>query len=69
MRAGAKIGPLTNVLDEYLVVLTGSIKSGETTMKKGAILHCPGAVRQGPHEAVTDTELLAIRLGPPGESG
>jgi hypothetical protein len=69
MRTGAVIGPLTNVMDEYLIVLNGKVKSGDKTLQKGAILHCPGAVRQGPHEALTDAEVLAIRLGPPGEVG
>jgi RimJ/RimL family protein N-acetyltransferase len=69
MRSGAKIGPLTNVLDEYLIVLQGSLKSGDKTLEKGAVLHCPGAVRQGPHEALTEVDLLSIRLGPPGETG
>ena len=69
MRDGAVMGPLTNVLDEYLVVLNGTLKTGGQTLQKGAILHCPGAVRQGPHEAEGDVELLAMRLGPPGEVG
>ncbi len=46
MRAGAQLGPLTNVMDEYLVVLNGSLSSGGATLERGAVLHCPGGVRR-----------------------
>jgi len=64
MRSGSKLGPLTNVLDEYLVVLNGTLKSDNAVLDRGAVLHCPGAVPQGPFEAVTDVDLLSVRLGP-----
>jgi RimJ/RimL family protein N-acetyltransferase len=69
MREGAQLGPLTNVLDEYLIVHNGELKSGDDTLERGSVLHCPGGVRQGPHIALTDAEVLVIRLGPPGENG
>jgi hypothetical protein len=56
-------------LDEYLIVHNGELKSGDDTLERGSVLHCPGGVRQGPHIALTDAEVLVIRLGPPGENG
>ena len=47
MRAGSRLGPVTNVMDEYLVVLNGSLESGGKILERGAVFHNPGAVRQG----------------------
>jgi len=69
MRQGAKLGPLTNVLDEYLLLLNGKVLAEGKTLEKGALLFGPGGVHQGPYEALEDSELLVIRLGPAGEVG
>jgi ribosomal-protein-alanine N-acetyltransferase len=69
MRSGSKLGPVTNVMDEYFVVLNGSLESGGEILERGAVFHNPGAVRQDSHTAKSDVELLALRLGPVGERG
>ncbi|MBS1991797.1 MAG: GNAT family N-acetyltransferase [Cyanobacteria bacterium SZAS LIN-2] len=69
MRAGARLGPLTNPMDEYLVLLNGVLTIDGRKVEKGAILFGPGCVPHGPYEAADDCELLVIRLGPPGEAG
>jgi len=69
MRKGAKLGPLTNALDEYLILLNGSLAVEGKTVKKVALLYGPGGVQHGPYEALEDSELMVIRLGPPGQVG
>ncbi len=51
---------------EYVQVLSGTIETGGRLCTTGTFWVTPGDVRQGPHVAVDDVELLTIRLGPMG---
>ena len=72
-RARLAKGPVipahTHPADEYVVVLSGLIKTGEQTCEEGTFWATPAGTRQGPHVAMTDVELLAVRLGPMGPIG
>lgn len=71
MKAGALISAHTHVLEESAFIISGRLQSGEDDQQKiyeqGSIVYTPGAVRQGPHLALTDVELLIMRNGPIGE--
>lgn len=71
MKAGALISAHTHVLEESAFIISGRLQSGEDDKQKiyeqGSIVYTPGAVRQGPHLALTDVELLIMRNGPIGE--
>jgi len=49
--------------------LTGAIETGGTRCEAGTFWTTPAGVRQGPHVALTDVELLTIRLGAMGPFG
>jgi [ribosomal protein S5]-alanine N-acetyltransferase len=69
MRSGSRLGSVTNVLDQYAVVLNGSLIAAGRRVERGGILHCPGAVEQPSYEADGDVEMLIFRLGPAGLKG
>jgi anti-sigma factor ChrR (cupin superfamily) len=56
----------THPADEYVFVLRGIIETGGTRCEAGAFWKTPACVRHGPHIAITDVELLTIRLGAMG---
>src|ERR1700761_7361863 len=66
LKAGVSIPAHTHPADEYVLVLSGTIKTGDTTCGPGTFWITPQQVHQGPHLALTDVELLTIRLGPMG---
>lgn len=66
MKKGARIPAHTHPCDEFVYVIAGTIKTGGRLCEQGAFWKTPAATRQGPHEAVSDVELLTIRLGPMG---
>jgi len=67
MKAGSSIPVHIHPSDEYVLVLSGTWKTGARVCKAGTFLKTPSRTKQGPHEALTDVELLTIRLGPMGE--
>ncbi|MEO0455391.1 MAG: cupin domain-containing protein [Cyanobacteria bacterium P01_A01_bin.114] len=67
MAAGTVIPAHTHPCDEYVYVLSGTVETGQQTCVAGTFWHTPTGVRQGPHKAVTDVELLTIRFGAMGE--
>jgi len=67
MQQGTVIPAHTHPVDEYVYVISGTIKTGTRVCKAGSFWKTPATVRQGPHQAVTDVELMTIRLGPIGE--
>lgn len=67
MEQGTIIPPHAHPVDEFVYVLSGTIKTGGRVCEPGTFWKTPADERQGPHEAVTDVELLTIRLGPMGE--
>lgn len=67
MKAGTKIPLHTHPCDEYVYVLAGAIKTGDKTCEAGTFWITLGNTCQGKHQAITDVELLTIRLGKMGE--
>jgi quercetin dioxygenase-like cupin family protein len=60
---GTVIPPHTHPADEYVYVVSGILETGGRRCEGGTFWTTPANVRQGPHVAVTDTEILTIRLG------
>lgn len=67
MKKGTRIPPHTHPADEYVYVLSGTLITGVRQCEKGCFWVTPAGTRQGPHVAVTDVEIMTIRLGPMGE--
>lgn len=67
MIAGSKIPPHTHPADEYVVLLSGELVAGGRKCSAGCFWFTPANTRQGPHEALTDVELVTIRLGAMGD--
>lgn len=66
MASGTVIPTHTHLVDEFVYVLSGTIQTGSTRCPAGTFWHTPGGTHQGPHTAVTDVEILTIRLGAMG---
>jgi anti-sigma factor ChrR (cupin superfamily) len=66
---GTVIPVHTHPADEFVLVLTGTIETGGKRCEADTFWATPGGTRQGPHVAVTDVELLTIRLGAMGPFG
>jgi len=69
LAAGTTIPVHTHPVDEYVAVLSGMIETGGRRCEAGTFWTTPACVRQGPHVAITDVELLTIRLGAMGAFG
>lgn len=63
LKAGTTIPVHTHPCDEYVYVLDGRVQIGETQCVAGMFWFTPAHTRQGPHHALTEVELLTIRLG------
>lgn len=66
LTAGTRIPAHTHPADEYVFVLSGTLETGGTRCEGGSFWATPAGTRQGPHIAVTDVELLTVRLGAMG---
>lgn len=66
MKQGTVIPAHTHPVDEHVFVVSGSITTGDRRCEAGCFWTTPKGTRQGPHEALTDVELITIRLGPMG---
>ena len=69
LSAGTAIPVHTHPADEYVFVLSGTLETGARRCEPGAFWVTPAGTRQGPHVAVTDVDLLTLRLGPMGLFG
>ncbi len=69
LSAGTVIPVHTHPADEYVFVTNGTIETGGRRCEKGTFWTTPAGTRQGPHVAVTDVEILTIRLGAMGPFG
>jgi anti-sigma factor ChrR (cupin superfamily) len=67
--AGTTIPVHTHPADEYVFVLSGTIETGGRRCERGDFWITPAGLRQGPHVAVTDVDLLTVRLGAMGPFG
>jgi anti-sigma factor ChrR (cupin superfamily) len=52
--------------DEYVYVLDGIIQTGGRECLKGTFWFVAANTRNGPHKAITDVEIITIRLGAMG---
>lgn len=59
----------THPADEFALVLSGEMETGGRLCRSGTFWSTPVGVRQGPHVAHTEVELLTIRLGAMGHLG
>ncbi len=66
MNEGTVIPAHTHPVDEFVYVLSGAIQTGGRICQTGTFWETPAKVRQGPHVAMTDVEILTIRLGAMG---
>jgi len=64
---GTVIPPHTHPVDEYVYVVSGVLESGGRRCESGTFWITPANVRQGPHVAITDTQILTFRLGEIGK--
>lgn len=67
LKKGTIIPPHTHPSDEFVYIISGTAKTGNRVCEKGTFWQTPAGVRQGPHEAITDVELITVRLGAMGE--
>jgi hypothetical protein len=67
MKQGTIIPVHTHPSDEYVFVVCGSLKTVDRLCEAGCFWITPKGTRQGPHEALSDVELITIRLGEMGE--
>lgn len=66
LAAGTVIPPHAHPADEFVYVLSGIIETGSVRCHAGTFWRTPAGIRQGPHVAVTDVQILTIRLGAMG---
>lgn len=66
---GTVIPVHTHPADEYVMVLSGTVETGGRQCAAGTFWITPAGTRQGPHIALTDAELLTLRLGAMGPFG
>lgn len=67
MTKGTSIPPHTHPADEFVYVLSGAINTGNRICEAGTFWKTPAGVRQGPHYAIIDSEIITIRLGAMGQ--
>jgi anti-sigma factor ChrR (cupin superfamily) len=65
--AGTVIPEHTHPADEYVYVISGIVETGGRRCESGGFWITPRDTRQGPHVAITDAEILTIRLGAMGK--
>ncbi|MFH7026526.1 MAG: cupin domain-containing protein [Heteroscytonema crispum UTEX LB 1556] len=66
MAAGTVIPVHIHPSDEYVYVLDGTIETGGHECKSGTFWFTPSNTKNGPHRAITDVEIITIRLGSMG---
>jgi hypothetical protein len=69
LAAGTVIPVHTHPADEFVQVLSGTVETGGRLCEAGTFWTTPAGTRQGPHVAVSDVELLTVRLGAMGPFG
>ncbi len=69
LASGTTIPVHTHPADEYVYVIKGTVETGGHRCEAGDFWITPRDTRQGPHVAITDVELLTVRLGAMGTFG
>ena len=70
MKVGTVIPAHTHPVDEFVYVISGTIKTGGWLWEKRTFWKAPAKVRQGPHVALTDVVILTktnVEARPLGE--
>jgi quercetin dioxygenase-like cupin family protein len=67
MKQGTVIPVHYHPCDEYVYVLEGVIETDGKKCQAGMFWFTPANTKNGFHQAITDVELLTIRLGAMGE--
>ena len=67
MSAGTIIPVHSHPCDEYVYVLKGTIETRGKECKSGTFWFTPANAKNGSHKAITDVEILTIRLGEMGK--
>jgi hypothetical protein len=63
MKAGTIIPVHQHPCDEYVYVLSGVIKTGDRECCAGTFWFTPANTQNGRHQAITEVEIVTIRLG------
>ncbi len=63
MKAGTVIPVHVHPCDEYVYVLSGTIETGGYECQQGTFWFTPANTKNGPHKAITDVEIITVRLG------
>ncbi|MGB5961846.1 MAG: hypothetical protein WBG73_14355 [Coleofasciculaceae cyanobacterium] len=63
IKAGTVIPVHVHPCDEYVYILNGTIETGGHECKQGTFWFTPANAKNGHHKAITDVEILTIRLG------
>jgi quercetin dioxygenase-like cupin family protein len=66
MAAGTVIPIHIHPSDEYVYVLDGTVETGGYECTTGTFWFTPANTKNGPHTAITDVEMITIRLGSMG---
>lgn len=69
LAAGTTIPVHTHPADEFVLVLSGTVETSGRRCEVGTFWTTPAGAHQGPHVAVTEVELLTVRLGAMGRFG
>ena len=67
MSAGTVIPVHSHPCDEYVYVLEGTIETGGRECQARTFWFTPANTKNGSHKAITDVEILTIRLGEMGK--
>lgn len=67
LEKGTVIPAHAHPADEHVLVLSGVVETGGRRCAAGVFWTTPAGLRQGPHVALEDAEILTIRLGPMGK--
>lgn len=66
LKSGTTIPIHTHPCHEYVYVLSGVVETGGVTCSQGTFWFTPAHTQQGVHKAITDVEIITIRLGKMG---
>lgn len=66
LAAGTVIPIHYHPCDEYVYVLDGAIETSGNKCTQGTFWFTPPNAKNGPHQAITDVEIITIRLGAMG---
>lgn len=62
MAAGAVIPVHYHPSNEYVYVIDGIVETGKRECKGGTFWFTPANTKNSPHKAITDVEIITVRL-------